>query len=287
MENSFQTSFIPKKPVVPAPSAAPLASSHTTSIFSLISVGLLILVGVMAGGLFLYKNYLTNQKEVLSASLGRARDSFEKDTIFELETFDKRVSASKKILTSHIVLSPLFTLIGDLTIPSIQYTKFEHQMTDKGVFYVKMTGIARDYKSIATQSEIFNSSKGRYLKSVVFSNLTTTEIKDKENKKTSIGFNVEFIVDPVLLSYEKSLLNTKPTSNTTNTLPAQAVSPTLESNPVTPLPQASPSEIQLQTTTATEINITPTPTTSTTGNASTTIDTKTTSKTPTPTKKTP
>ncbi len=285
MENSFQTSFIPKKPIVPAPSAAPLSTPHTKSIFSILSVGLLILVGVTAGGLFLYKNYLTNQKEVLSQSLVRARDSFERDTILELETFDKRMSASKKILTSHIVLSPLFTLIGELTIPSIQYTKFEHQMTDKGLFYVKMTGTARDYKSIATQSEIFNSSKGRYLKSVVFSNLTTTEVKEKDTKKTSIGFNVEFIVDPVLLSYEKNLLVSK-TSRATEPVTS---STTLEQSPsVVPTPNA-PTEIPLTTQTPVEINLTPTPAVTApakTTTTTTTITTKTPTTTTTP-KKTP
>ena len=281
MENSFQTSFIPKKPIVPAPSAAPLSTPHTKSIFSILSVGLLILVGVTAGGLFLYKNYLTNQKEVLSQSLVRARDSFERDTILELETFDKRMSASKKILTSHIVLSPLFTLIGELTIPSIQYTKFEHQMTDKGLFYVKMTGTARDYKSIATQSEIFNSSKGRYLKSVVFSNLTTTEVKEKDTKKTSIGFNVEFIVDPVLLSYEKNLL----VSKTPRATEPATSSTTLEQSPsVVPTPNA-PTEIPLTTQTPVEINLTPTPTVTTPAKATTTT-TKTPTTTTTP-KKTP
>ncbi len=218
MENSFQTSFIPKKPISPAPTAAPLPQPKSFGFFGTIALGFLILIGVIAGGLFAYKNFLTNQKGNLSQSLSRARDSFEKDTITELETFDKRVSASKKILASHIVLSPLFSLIGELTIPSIQFTKFEHQFTDKGLFYVKMTGVARDYKSIATQSDILGGPKGRYLKSVVFSNLTTTEIKEKDTKKTTVGFNVEFIVDPTLLSYEKNILITPPLSS----LPAQA-----------------------------------------------------------------
>jgi hypothetical protein len=273
---------------MPAPSAAPLASPKTTSIFSVISIALLILVGVLSGGLFLYKNYLTNQKEVLSASLVRARDSFEKDTIVELETFDKRVSASKKILTGHIVLSPLFTLIGELTIPSIQYTKFEHQMTDKGLFYVKMSGVARDYTSIATQSEIFNSPKGRYLKSVVFSNLTTTEIKEKDTKKTSIGFTVEFIVDPVLLSYEKNLLVTKttmpevtaPVVTPSGQIPSVIPASSGAVAPATTAPQAQSGTDILNQGTPVEINLTPTTPAKTTTTTKTPTTTTTTKKTP-------
>lgn len=193
MENSFQTSFIPKKPV-----ATDISRKQPKSLFSVLSVLLLIIIVVASAGLFVYKSYLTKQKEVLSSSLEKVRDSFERDTISELELFDKRASAAKQVLSSHIVLSPMFELLGTLTIPSIQYTKFEHQTNEKG-FFVKISGLARDYRSIALQADVFNSTKGRSFKNVVFSNLT----RDKSN---NVGFDLEFIVDPSLLSYEKNSL---------------------------------------------------------------------------------
>ena len=193
MENSFQTSFIPKKPVNTSirPTRPPTSFLTTFAFF------VLIVVGLVAGGLFLYKNYLNNQKQVLSDSLQKVRDSFEHDTINELELYDKRASAAHKILAGHIVLSPMFALLGNLTIPSIQYTKFEHSSSNQG-FQVKMSGTAIDYKSIALQADVFNSARGRSFKNVVFSNL----VKDKKN---NVGFDVQFVVDPSLLSYEKNL----------------------------------------------------------------------------------
>jgi len=143
----------------------------------------------------LYKNYLTTQKDTLSTSIAKVRGNFNESTISELELFSKRYSSANIVLKNHIVLSPLFSLIADLTIPSIQYTKFDHQSTDTG-FVVKMSGIARDYKSVAIQADIFNSDKGRYFKNVIFSDLT----KDRTNY---VLFNVEFTVDPELLSYSK------------------------------------------------------------------------------------
>jgi len=193
MENSFQTSFIPKRPVT---ASAP--RPQPKSLFMVLSVILVVVIGLASVGLFIYKNYLIKQKEVLSESLGKVRDTFEKDTISELELYDKRASAAKKVLDSHIVLSPMFTLLGNLTIPSVQYTKFEHETTSKG-FFVKISGQARDYRSIALQADVFNTTKGRSFKNVVFSNLT----KDKNNL---VGFELEFIVDPSLLSYEKNIL---------------------------------------------------------------------------------
>lgn len=212
MENSFQTSFIPKKPVTTT--SVPVRSH--TSLFSILAVLLLVLVGLASAGFFFYKSYLIKQKEVLSESLAKARASFEKDTIDTLELYDKRVGAAKQVLSGHLVLSPLFALLGELTLPEVQYTKFEHTTTDKG-FSVKMSGTARDYRSIALQADAFNGAKGRSFKNVVFSNLT-------KNKTSGIDFDVEFVVDPALLSYEKNILledQQQPVQQTT--LPAATV----------------------------------------------------------------
>lgn len=237
MENSFQTSFIPKKPIA-APSGK--VSRPPTSILTVLAFLILIIVGGASVGLFLYKNYLIKQKETLSMSLERVRDSFEKDTITELELYDKRVSASRKILSNHIVLSPMFSLLGSLTLPSIQYTNFSHTNNGQS-FSVKLAGTALDYKSIALQADVFNSAKGRFFKDVVFSNL----IRDKG---TSVTFNLEFNVDPTLLSYEKNIaleqIQAKTAEGAVQT-PVQETTPTDTATPATP---ANPSQVPATST---------------------------------------
>lgn len=258
MENSFQTSFIPKKPIA---STSSRPSHAPTSIFTILAFLLIIIVGGASGGLFLYKNYLIKQKETLSLSLEKVRDSFEKDTIDELELYDKRVSASRHVLDSHIVLSPMFELLGNLTIPSIQYTKFDHQTNNQG-FFVKMSGVALDYRSIALQADVFNSAKGRYFKNVVFSNLS----KDKSNK---VLFDVEFNVDPVLLSYEKNLtleqlqakaqgMSPTPVSEDVSSTTPAASTPTITNDTFVPAPSTTdttpPTGITLPSVTNTPTN---------------------------------
>lgn len=206
MENTFQTSFIPKKPI----NTSGAVDRKPTSLITVLSIIVLLVVGISAGGLFIYKNYLIKQKSVLSNSLQKIKDSFEKDTIDELDLYDKRVNASKQVLSNHIVLSPMFKLLGELTIPEIQYTKFDHINNERG-FSVKISGIATDYKSIALQADVFNSAKGRSFKDVVFSNL----IKDKNNK---VIFDLEFSVDPSLLSYEKNILLENDTDQSIKTI---------------------------------------------------------------------
>lgn len=196
MDNSFQTSFIPKKSMVATPSKV---AGAPKSLLNIISVFILIIVGLMSGGFFLYKSYLIKQKDILSSSLSKVKDSFDKDTITQLQLFDKRISISKQILSSHIVFSPMFRLLADLTIPNVQYTKFTEDATENS-FTVKISGVAKDYKSVAIQANIFNTSKGRYFKDIIFSNLV------RDIKNGYVTFDLDFTVDPELLSYEKNNL---------------------------------------------------------------------------------
>lgn len=239
MENSFQTSFIPKKPIT-----STVSEKEPKSFFSIIAVFVLIAIILISGGLYLYKSYLIKQKTDLSASLSITRDSFEKDTIVELELFDKRTTSAKQILANHIVFSPMFALLGEITIPQIQYTDFSQQTSDNG-FMVNMEGIAKDYRSIALQADMFNTTKGSSFKNVLFSNLT----KDKNNNVT---FDLKFEVMPELLSYEKNTLTeqvnttvSNPLSNNPTTTTINTITPTAETVPdptvptttTTPLPE--------------------------------------------------
>lgn len=223
MENSFQTSFIPKKPIV-ANGAVSGGAKNSSNIFVVVSILIFVITGLLAGGLFFYKDYLLKDKEKLSSNLFKIRDSFDKDTIAELEFYDKRVSVAKQVLSNHIVLSPLFDLVNKLTLSSIQYTKFEHR-SNNNVFSVNMSGIARDYKSIALQADVFNTNEGRMFKDVIFSNIT----KDKNNYVT---FNVEFNVDPKLLSYGNSITNKEVEESKTPNIASQNIVETKTSSDV-------------------------------------------------------
>jgi hypothetical protein len=192
MDNSFQTSFIPKKPVV-----INSGTGRKINILMVVSVILLVIIALSSGIMFLYKGYLEKNKQELSASLLKTRDNFNKDTIAQLQLYDKRASVAKEILKNHIVLSPLLKLINDITLSSVQYTKFSHDTKDN-VFSVKMSGVAPDYKSIALQADVFSTDKASMLKDVVFSNLVKTKTND-------ITFDVNFDVDPALLSYLNNL----------------------------------------------------------------------------------
>jgi len=192
MENSFQTSFIPKKTDI-------LNSSRkeSRSPFFLISIFILIVSILVSGGMFFYKSYLNKQKLAVSSSLSAIRGDFDKDTIDELTLFDKKIEISKKLLADHIIVSSFFDRLALITIPSIQYTSFDYT-SNEGKFSIKLNGVASDYKAIIHQSDFFSSEKGQSFTNVVFSGLS----KNKDNN--SVAFSLDFNVDPREFSYKNN-----------------------------------------------------------------------------------
>jgi cell division ATPase FtsA len=83
MDNTqFQTSFIPKKPMMETPlHRAPLPMQRSVGILTVIAVVSLILVGGAYGGLYFYKSTLDVKVANAKKSLALAESSFEAETI--------------------------------------------------------------------------------------------------------------------------------------------------------------------------------------------------------------
>jgi len=75
MEPKFQTSFIPKKPIISEPGSR-VAVSHSINIFSAIATIVFALTILTSGGVFIYKNILESQILLSDKSLNAAREAF-------------------------------------------------------------------------------------------------------------------------------------------------------------------------------------------------------------------
>ncbi len=197
MDQNFQTSFIPKKPMVEERSTTP----RSISIFTIISIFILFTVTLATGGFYLYQVSLSkniNQKE---NDLLLAKNRFEPSKITELQVLDKRLRASSEILSKHMAVTPIFQALSAITMKTVRFTKFSYSLaTDKTAkIIVQMSGLAVGYRSIALQSDLF--AKNKNLINPVFSNLT---LDDKGN----VLFDLEFSVDPGFVNYKQTLQTT-------------------------------------------------------------------------------
>ncbi len=210
MDDNFQTSFIPKKPLA----EERVIQERPVSIFSLVATIAFFVTLISAGGVYFYKITLTNQVASQTASLERAKAAFEPSLVETLQTLDKRINASKEILANHITASPILKSLEDLTLKSVRFTKFDYEISKDGgtKIDVTMTGQARSYTSIALQSDMLGQNK--YIKNVVFSNLVL-------DAQGNVGFDLKFSVDPAFVMYGSTISNATATGNnnpiTTNT----------------------------------------------------------------------
>lgn len=194
MDQNFQTSFIPKTPMI----EQRVVSSQPVSLFFLIAIFIFFAMVLGTGGLYFYNGLLVKNITQMENDLSLAKNRFEPSKIVQLQVLDKRLNASTEILAKHVAISPIFKALQDITMKTVSYTKFSYSLNEgkNAKIAVKMSGIAIGYKSVALQSDLFAQNK--YLIDPVFSNLL---LDDKGN----VLFDLEFSVDPNFVDYKKTL----------------------------------------------------------------------------------
>ena len=197
MEQNFQTSFIPKKPMIEERTI----TSRPISFLTVVSVVIFFTVIIATGALYFYDKVLAKNITKMENDLNLAKNRFEPSKIIQLQVLDKRLRASSEILSKHIAISPIFEALQSITLKTVSYTKFSYDFDDSknAKIKVKMNGIAIGYRSVAFQSDLF--AKNKYLIDPVFSNLL---LDDKGN----VLFDLEFSVDPTFVDYKKMLETT-------------------------------------------------------------------------------
>jgi len=194
MDQNFQTSFIPKKPIVNERAVA----TRPVGILFIISLFILIAVLVITGGMYFYQKSLENKIGVMETSLETAKKDFEPSKIDQLQLLDKRLKASTTILANHIEITPVFDALQQITMKSVRFTKFSYGMSADGkTVDVKMSGQAIGYRSIALQADLFSTNKN--LIDPVFSNLTL-------DTSGNVLFDLDFSVPILFVNYQHTLL---------------------------------------------------------------------------------
>lgn len=218
MDNTnFQTSFIPKKPLAEERVVVP----RHTSLFSFISMLAFFVSLALAGGMYFYKDSLTKSVANMDASLIAARNTFEPALIQKLQVLDRRLTDSSQLLTSHIAVSPIFNALEINTLKSVQFTKFSYVTpTDPTApIVVHMSGKARDYSSIALQSDQLSMNKN--IHNPIFANLAL------DSTTGMVTFDLTFTVTSDLVRFANHLDDIISTP-----APAASVTP---ATPTTPL----------------------------------------------------
>jgi hypothetical protein len=204
MEPKFNTSFIPKKPIV-ADSGIISRAPEAKNIFTTIATAVFILTLFATGAVFLYKNILIRQVSDADKALNDARSAFETDKIQSLLDLNARILAAKNLLEKHVVSSEVLGLLQSLTVKRMRFSSLGYKNSD-GSPVLTLKGEVQTYNALAEQSRIFSQSE--FIKDQKFSDFSLGE-------NGNIGVSFFGILDPKLTSYKEvvqslSLVNPNP-----------------------------------------------------------------------------
>jgi hypothetical protein len=202
METKFQTSFIPKKPLVS--DQRTFAKKSSTSI--LMIIGTLIFIVSVAGAAFTIvgKNLLIKTQEDYKARLAASEARFNTSLIEDLKKANNKIDLSIKLLKNHLDVAEVFSIISQLTIEGVRFNSFDFTASTKDSEAVKisMRGVGKSFQAIAFQSSVFGQSE-KYGTNKVLKNPILSDLSVDQNG--GVGFTFTSSINPTDISYDKLL----------------------------------------------------------------------------------
>lgn len=194
MEPKFQSSFIPKRPVVDsAKMLGPVEKNR--NIFSVVATFMFILTLIISGAEFGYQRFIESKISAADKQLSQARSAFEADRIQDLIDASARLDSMKSLLEKHFVVSEILVLLQNLTLKNIQFDTLSYKTTN-GSPELTMESYATSYNAVADQKQVFVQSG--LLNNITFSDFTLDE-------RGVVKTRFFATVSPKLVSYKNYL----------------------------------------------------------------------------------
>lgn len=213
----------------------PVRKRHSVNIFAGFSFLVLLAAGIMTGMVFTYGEAKKQRISQLETELEQNEDQFEVNFLEEIRELDLRLSTAYGVVRDHRVVSPLLPLLGQFTIPSVQYDDFDFAYASgEEPTQVNMSGVARSYRAIAQQSQVFEANP--FIKDFIFA-----DFQLQENGDVSFGLTLLFV--PEITSYVSMSENV----NTIEVVPISEGVPVVEEGGGVVEPAVIPDPVEVQT----------------------------------------
>lgn len=178
MENKFQTSFIPRKPLVPNSSAIPPQSSGSSSSGLLNLIGIIAFVASVASAIviFTWNRVEKGNIEKNKVALAENKKQFGSDIEF-LKKFNKRINLAKRVVDNHTATSNMLKALEEVVVDNVRFKELVYEMPDnpvKDVTKFAINGEAKTFEALAFQSDTVQENTA--IKNSVISDL---KISDK------------------------------------------------------------------------------------------------------------
>jgi hypothetical protein len=194
METGIQSSFIPQD-AGEVKLTAPKIGGGTgfSELLLLLCIVLVVASGVLAGAVFIYKQYMQTAAASKKEQLRRAKEAFDPTLIQQLTRLDDRMHAGSAILSQHLAPTVFLSALSQATLATIAFTSMSLDNNATQHLNVKFSGVAQSVNSIALQAQVFG--KNPVIANPIFSNIG--------RQIDGVHFNLSAIVNPKAISYQE------------------------------------------------------------------------------------
>ena len=214
METKFQTSFIPKKPLVPAGIGSKLPRQKTGTSFFMIAGVLAFVVSLgAAGGAYAWKQLLTSSQENYKVQLADRQKQFNIDLIEQLKQENVKIDLASKIMKNHLAISQIFAIIGRMTSENVRFTSLDlsnDPASNSNGLKISLNGYGTSFSAVAFQSDVLGQLEQYGLRKVVKNPILSNPALDSTG---SVSFGFTATIDPATLSYESSVSGAQSSSD--------------------------------------------------------------------------
>ncbi len=209
METKFQTSFIPRKPLVPnTSSATPQNNSEHSGGFvvfiCMVVFGISVASGIVVFG---WQKLEAGSIEKNKVQLETNKKQFGSDIDF-LKRFNTKINLTKKIVESHVSVAEVFSILSAVAVDNVRFLDFQFilpndPLQEKITF--KMSAEASSLPALAYQSDVLNETDT--IADPIISDLTLAE-------KGIIKFGLQGTIPVEKIFYKNKFIVASSTTNT-------------------------------------------------------------------------
>jgi hypothetical protein len=215
MDKRTKISFIPQKPLIKRERSRVLS----VNLFLFFSSFLFFVTLAAYAGLYFYNINLEKTLVEKKEELALEKEKIDpKDIIKESQELQTRIINAKKLISEHIIISPIFGFLEEITLKSISFDSLSFTKEAEGgslraaptptsplapqkttgLGVVEITGQAPNYASLAYQSDVLKEEmkKGDKIKKFSISNMSLDE-------SGNILFNLKISFNLPFLSYKE------------------------------------------------------------------------------------
>lgn len=211
MEQAPRTSFIPKQGVG---QSARVSVRRRGGFLGILSILLIMGSLLFSAGIYFYASYTERQLGAAQQELADKRQLFAPGSIEGLRDLDMRIGTVTSLLNNHVSPSLLLDTLERTTQRNIQFTDFIFERRPSGNVGVEMTGIARQFNTVALQAERFAAEP--MFMDVVFGELDRTQEGD-----VTFKVNLEIAADALAYSVSGSMPLPVEVDNTAESMDVQ------------------------------------------------------------------